>query len=308
MVPSEKIQTKPKSEQGKNLILVFLLLLVVISGAKLFLDNLDKSKLKEQISELTTENEALSDRLDSVEVQLQLRIQELEKLGANVTELRFLQDQLIQERKSNVQRSSREIADLNQRINDLASLLVQKDEEISSLQERFKALSSENEVLKSKQTEMEKEVEFIQLQKQELTHRVAQASKLKLQAIRLSGLNARGKELSGVKPFKRKQLKGIQVIAKLSENTLAEKGNRTAYLQVIGPNGLPLFDLSKGSGTFTWKGENEFFTAKQEFWFDAKEQSLIFLFEKGTSFASGVYEVKVLLDQEELGSSTFQVD
>lgn len=308
MVPSEKIQTKPKSEQGKNLILVFLLLLVVISGAKLFLDNLDKSKLKEQISELTTENEALSDRLDSVEVQLQLRIQELEKLGANVTELRFLQDQLIQERKSNVQRSSREIADLNQRINDLASLLVQKDEEISSLQERFKALSSENEVLKSKQTEMEKEVEFIQLQKQELTHRVAQASKLKLQAIRLSGLNARGKELSGVKPFKRKQLKGIQVIAKLSENTLAEKGNRTAYLQVIGPNRLPLFDLSKGSGTFTWKGENEFFTAKQEFWFDAKEQSLIFLFEKGTSFASGVYEVKVLLDQEELGSSTFQVD
>uniref|UniRef100_UPI004048C852 hypothetical protein n=1 Tax=Algoriphagus sp. TaxID=1872435 RepID=UPI004048C852 len=308
MDPSEKTQAKPKSEQGKNLILVVLVLLVVISGAKLFLDYLDKSQQTEQLSELTAENKALSDRLDSVEVQLQLRIQELEKLGANVTELRFLQDQLIQERKSNIQRSSQEIAGLNQRINDLSSLLVQKDEEISSLQERFKALSTENEALKSTQTEMEKEVETIQLQKKELANRVAQASKLKLQAIRLSGLNARGKELSGGKPFKRKQLKGIQVIAKLSENALAEKGSRTAYLQVIGPNGLPLFDLSKGSGTFTWKGENEFFTAKQEFWFDANEQSLVFLFEKGTSFASGVYEVKVLLDQEELGSSTFQVD
>ena len=172
-----------------------LVLLVVISGAKLFLDYLDKSQQTEQLSELTAENKALSDRLDSVEVQLQLRIKELEKLGANVTELRFLQDQLIQERKSNIQRSSREIAGLNQRINDLSSLLVQKDEEISSLQERFKALSTENEALKSTQTEMEKEVETIQLQKKELANRVAQASKLKLQAIRLSGLNARGKEL-----------------------------------------------------------------------------------------------------------------
>ena len=131
MDPSEKTQAKPKSEQGKNLILVVLVLLVVISGAKLFLDYLDKSQQTEQLSELTAENKALSDRLDSVEVQLQLRIQELEKLGANVTELRFLQDQLIQERKSNIQRSSQEIAGLNQRINDLSSLLVQKDEEIS---------------------------------------------------------------------------------------------------------------------------------------------------------------------------------
>lgn len=308
MDQSEKIQPKPKSEQGKNLILVVLVLLVLISGAKLFLDYLDKDKQIEQISKLTSENEALSDRLDSVEVQLQLRIQELEKLGANVTELRFLQDQLIQERKSNVQRSSREIADLNQRINDLSTLLIQKDEEINSLQKRFKALTSENAALKSTQTEMEKEVATIQLQKEELAIKVTQASKLKLEFIRISGLNARGKELSGSKPYKKKQLKGIQVIAKLSENTLAEKGSRTAYLQVIGPNGLPLFDLSKGSGTFTWKGEHDFFTAKQEFWFDANEQSLVYLFEKGTSFASGVYKVKLLLDQEELGSSTFQVD
>ena len=135
--------------------------------------------------------------------------QELEKLGANVTELRFLQDQLIQEKKSNTQRSAREIASLNQRIKDLSTLLVQKDKEINELQERYQALNTENEALKSNQSEMQKEVATINQQKQELATKVAEASKLKLTAIRISGINARGKELAAGKAFKNKQLKGV---------------------------------------------------------------------------------------------------
>ena len=303
-----KNQAPQKSEQGKNLILVVLVLLVLISGAKLYLDHLEKSKQTEEITVLTEENNALSTRLDSVEAQLELRIQELEKLGANVTELRFLQDQLIQEKKSNTQRSAREIAALNQRINDLSTLLVQKDKEITELQARYQALSSENETLKNTQSEMEKEVAEINSQKQELATKVAEASKLKISAVRISGINTRGKELASGKPFKKKQLKGIQVVVKLADNTVAEKGSRTAYLQVIGPNKLPLFDLAKGSGTFNWSGKEEFFTGKQEFWFDTNEQTLVFFYEKGSEYPVGTYEIKLYIDKHYLGNSSFVVD
>ncbi len=303
-----KNQAPQKSEQGKNLILVVLVLLVLISGAKLYLDHLEKSKQTEEITGLTEENTALSTRLDSVETQLKLRIQELEKLGANVTELRFLQDQLIQEKKSNTQRSAREIAALNQRINDLSTLLIQKDKEIGELQARYQALNSENEALKSSQSEMEKEVASINLQRQELATKVAEASKLKLSAVRISGINARGKELPAGKAFKNKQLKGIQVVAKLAENTVAEKGSRTAYIQVIGPNKLPLFDLAKGSGSFNWSGEEEFYTSKQEFWFDTKEQTLVFFYEKGSAYPVGTYEIKLYVDKQYVGSGTFSID
>ncbi|MCM0042873.1 MAG: hypothetical protein NBV61_08930 [Algoriphagus sp.] len=303
-----KNQAPQKSEQGKNLILVVLVLLVLISGAKLYLDHLEKSKQTEEIIVLTEENNALSTRLDSVETQLELRIQELEKLGANVTELRFLQDQLIQEKKSNTQRSAREIAALNQRINDLSTLLVQKDKEINELQARYQALSSENETLKSTQSEMEKEVAEINIQKQELATKVAEASKLKLSGIRISGVNARGKELAAGKAFKNKQLKGIQVVAKLGENTVAEKGSRTAYLQVLGPNKLPLFDLAKGSGNFNWSGKEEFYTVKQEFWFDTNEQTLVFFYEKGSPYPVGTYEIKLYVDKHYVGSSSFVID
>ena len=303
-----KNQAPQKSEQGKNLILVVLVLLVLISGAKLYLDHLEKGKQTEEITVLTEENNALSTRLDSVETQLELRIQELEKLGANVTELRFLQDQLIQEKKSNTQRSAREIAALNQRINDLSTLLVQKDKEITELQARYQALSSENETLKSTQSEMEKEVAEINIQKQELATKVAEASKLKLSGIRISGINARGKELAAGKAFKNKQLKGIQVVAKLAENSVAEKGSRTAYLQVLGPNKLPLFDLAKGSGNFNWSGKEEFYTVKQEFWFDTNEQTLVFFYEKGSPYPVGTYEIKLYVDKHYVGNSSFVID
>jgi cell division protein FtsB len=299
----------PKTDQSKRLILVILILVVLISGTKLYLDYLERSKQKEEISELTAENQVLSTRLDSVEKQLQIRIQELEKLGANVTELRFLQDQLIQEKKSNAQRSAGEIEALNQRINDLTNLLLQKDKEISQLQEQYQAISSENKVLKNNQNELEKEVTEINQQKQELATKVAIASKLKLSGIRISGINARGKALNEKnKKFKRKQLKGIQVLVQLSDNSVAEKGKRTAFMQVIDPNKLPIFDLAKGSGTFNWSGKEEFFTAKQEFWYDSKEQTLVFFYEKGSAYSLGTHEVKFFVDQQYLGSSTFVID
>jgi predicted nucleic acid-binding Zn-ribbon protein len=302
-------QKSPKTELGKNLILVFLVLLVLISGTKLYLDHLNSTKQTAEISALTEENEVLSTRLDSVEKQLKIRIQELEKLGANVTELRFLQDQLIQEKKSNTQRSAREIEALNQRIKDLSNLLVQKDKEISQLQERFQAVSSENEMLKNNQSELEKEVTQINLQKQELATKVAEASKLKVAGIRVSGMNARGKALDGKgKTFKKKQIKGIQVLIQLADNSVAEKGSRTAYLQVIGPNKLPIFDLAKGSGKANWTGKEEFYTAKQEFWFDTKEQTLEFFYEKGSPYGPGNYEVKLYVDKQYLGSSLFVVE
>jgi hypothetical protein len=302
-------QKSPKTELGKNLVLVFLVLLVLISGTKLYLDHLNSTKQTAEISALTVENEVLSTRLDSVEKQLNIRIQELEKLGANVTELRFLQDQLIQEKKSNTQRSAREIEALNQRIKDLSNLLVQKDKEISQLQERFQAVSSENEVLKNNQSELEKEVTQINLQKQELATKVAEASKLKVTGIQVSGMNARGKALDGKgKSFKKKQIKGIQVLIQLADNSVAEKGNRTAYLQVVGPNKLPIFDLAKGSGKANWTGNEEFYTAKQEFWFDTKEQTLEFFYEKGSPYSPGNYEVKLYVDKQYLGSSSFVVE
>ena len=63
-------ESKEKKDQGKNIIIIVLVLLVIISGIKLYTDYVDRSKKTEEILLLSTENNELNKRLDSVRFQL----------------------------------------------------------------------------------------------------------------------------------------------------------------------------------------------------------------------------------------------
>lgn len=99
-----------KKEQGKNIIIIILILLVIISGIKLYTDFIDRTKRIEEILLLSTENNDLNKRLDSVTYQLDLRIEEIEKLGGDIGTLQAAKNQLVAERNSSRQRSSAEIS------------------------------------------------------------------------------------------------------------------------------------------------------------------------------------------------------
>ena len=119
--------SEPKKDQGKNIIIIVLVLLVIISGIKLYTDYVDRTKKTEEILLLSTENNQLNQRLDSVTYQLNLRIQEIEKLGGDIAALEQVRDQLIAERNSNRQRTANEIAELNKRIQSYNSMLQEKE-------------------------------------------------------------------------------------------------------------------------------------------------------------------------------------
>jgi len=104
----EKIPAQ-KKDQGKNIIIIVLVLLVIISGIKLYTDFVDRTKKSEEILILSTENNELNNRLDSVTYQLDLRIQEIEKLGGDIKALEEVKNQLVAERNSSRQRSASEI-------------------------------------------------------------------------------------------------------------------------------------------------------------------------------------------------------
>jgi chromosome segregation ATPase len=147
------------------------------------------------ILQLTTENEGLTARLDSVENELLLRIKELQQLGADVRELQLLRNQLAAEKKSTSQRTAAEMETLNKKIASLGTLLLQKDKEIQQLQSNNEFLISENTDLKTAKTTLEEEVAAVKLEKTGLAEKVAEAAKLKASFIRISAVNARGKEV-----------------------------------------------------------------------------------------------------------------
>jgi chromosome segregation ATPase len=271
-------------------------------------DHQEQTEKTAVILQLTTENEGLTARLDSVENELLLRIKELQQLGADVRELQLLRNQLAGEKKSTSQRTAAEMETLNKKIASLGTLLLQKDKEIQQLQSNNELLISENTDLKTAKTTLEEEVAAVKLEKAGLAEKVAEAAKLKASFIRISAVNARGKEVvEPNKTYKGRQMKAVKVVLTLAENTLAEKGMRTIYLQLLGPTKQPIFDVAKGSGTFLVSGEEQFYTSKQEVLYDNQEQALIFLFEKGTAFSLGRHEVKLFIDNYALSGGSFTI-
>lgn len=297
-----------KKDQGKNIIIIVLVLLVIISGIKLYTDYVDRTKKSEEILLLSTENNDLNKRLDSVTYQLDLRIQEIEKLGGDVKSLEEVRDQLIAERNTSRQRSSSEIVALNEKIKSYNGMIVQKDQEILELRAMNQQLFTENQDLKTTQAEIEEEVAQLNIQKEDLQAKVNVASMLKAENIEISAVNSNGKErVETTKDFRNRQIERIKVSFNLADNKVAEKGPRNIYVQVLAPNAQPIFDVAKGSGTFMMDGAEKFYTVKQDVIFDNTEQELTFFYEKGTDYTSGIHQVKIFVDNYEVGSKTFTV-
>ncbi len=301
-------ESSNKKDQGKNIIIIVLILLVIISGIKLYTDYVDRSKKTEEIILLSTENNELNKRLDSVTYQLDLRIQEIEKLGGNVQALEEVRDQLIAERNSSRQRSANEIAALNEKIRSYSGLIEEKDQEILELRAMNQQLFAENQDLKTTQAEIEEEVAQLNIQKEDLQAKVNIAAMLKAENINIAAINSRGKErIETTKDFKNRQIERIKVSFQLADNKVAEKGPRNIYVQILAPNSQPIFDVAKGSGTFMMDGVEEFYTVKQDIIFDNTEQELTFYYEKGSDYVSGDHEVRIFVDNYQVGSKTFTV-
>lgn len=297
-----------KKDQNKNIIIIVLVLLVIISGIKLYTDFVDRTKKAEEILLLSTENNDLNKRLDSVTYQLDLRIQEIEKLGGDIQALEAVRDQLIAERNSTRQRSASEIAALNGKITNLNGLIAQKDQEILELRAANQQLFAENQDLKTTQAEIEEEVVQLNMQKQDLQAKVDVASRLKAENITIAAVNSRGKErIETTKDFKNRQIERLKVSFNIADNKVAEKGPRNVYVQVLGGNSQPIFDVAKGSGTFMIDGTEQFYTVKQDIIFDNTEQELTFYYEKGSDYASGNHEVRIFIDSYQVGTKTFSV-
>lgn len=301
-------ETNPKKEQGKNIIIIVLVLLVIISGIKLYTDYVDRSKKTKEILLLSTENNELNKRLDSVTYQLDLRITEIEKLGGDVKSLEEVRDQLIAERNTSRQRSSNEIAELNDKIRSYSGLIEEKDQEILELRAMNQQLFAENQDLKTTQAEIEEEVAQLNIQKEDLQAKVNIAAMLKAENINIAAVNSRGKErIETTKDFRNKQIERIKINFNFSDNKVAEKGPRNVYVQVLAPNSQPIFDVAKGSGTFMMDGVEEFYTVRQDIIFDNTEQELTFYYEKGSDYSSGTHEVRIFVDNYQIGSKTFTV-
>lgn len=304
--PVESVEKK--SSNRRNIIIAFLTILLVINGVKLYMDNQKSKQLESQLEMTTEELDDTYKKLSILNTELDLKIEEINRLGGDVSELRQVKEELENER--NQLRNQRRISDarlkeIQGKVEGYETLLKEKDEEIIKLKETNEALFSENVGLKTEKNVLSDSIRKIAKTSQALEEKVVMASQLKAENIKIAALNSRGREREG--EFRNRQIEKLKVDFNLAENKVASIGGRDIHIRVIDPSGDVLFDVAAGAGTFIIDGKEQFFTAKQEILFDNTKQKLSFIYEKGTDYSTGKHTVEIYEGVMLIGRDNFTV-
>lgn len=298
--------TEPKKSSSRSsIIIAILLVIVLVQSIKIFLDYKEKVEVKEELATTSEDLATTMQRLNDVKIELDQKIAEIAKLGGDVTELEKAKAEVMAELKRSNTRSTKAIKELKDRLDGYETLLKIKDDEIAKLQSVNKELFSENRNLKTTQNVLNDSLNKVTKNKEELASKVAIASQLKAENVTIVSVNAKGREKEP--PFRKKQLEQIKVQFTIGDNKVAPIEGKKILIRVIDENGQPIFDTTKGSGTFMLNGKEEFYTASQEILFDNTGQKLIFTYDKGSEYTAGTYQVEIYTDGYLMGTTQFEV-
>nr|WKN34663.1 chromosome segregation protein SMC [Tunicatimonas sp. TK19036] len=300
--------TTPNSNKRKTL-LIIIGLLVLTNLVVLFLFYQNNQNKTTELQSSKTELQETYAKLESISNELDLKIQEIQKLGGDVEELRLIRETLEQE-KEQLQNdqvlAQKRYTQIRNRVEGYRELLLKKDEEIAELQKQNEMLFSENTELKEEKQQLNKTITQIESDKSQLAKKVAQASQLEAENIKVMGLNSRGKGKERDR-YRSNQLEQIQVSFNIAKNDVAPIEGRDIYVRILEPDGNVIFDVAKGSGTFMYDGKEVFYTLKKEILFDNTGQALSFLYEKGSDYSEGRHKVEIYADDYVIGTTNFEV-
>ncbi|WP_421765637.1 chromosome segregation protein SMC [Ekhidna sp.] len=295
---------KPKKNRTPVFIVITFLLLAAVVFFYYQNQNLEDERARQQ-KEIS--NTYL--KLDSITSELNIRIQTIKELGGEVDTLEALKAELEADKKqllvdAEYQRSR--ITQLNNRVAGYKELLLLKDEEIEQLKVLNEELAEENTTLKVEKNQLNQTVQELEENKKELASKVAFASRLQIEGMQVIAINDRGREKTGGE-YRNRHIEQLKIQFTVVENEIAPIEGKDLLLRVIAPDGNVLFDVTRGSGSFTFENREMFYTAKQEILYDRNSQLVTFLYTKGSEYAIGQHKVEVYTDDYLMGKGSFMV-
>ena len=304
-IPDSEVPGKRRNNTKTAVIISIMAVVIIVQFVKIILDSREKDEVMTVLTSTEQELASTRQRMTEIRNELDEKIAEVQKLGGDVADLESARAELDMELKRSIRATGKEIKTLKDKVEGYELLLRNKDEEIAKLQTVNNELLTENRTLKTTKNQLADTISRLNQSKQELASKVAIASQLKAENIKILAVNDRDKERES--PFRNRQLSKLKVAFNLAENEVAPIEGKKIMIRIIDENGQVLFDVARGSGTFMYNGKEEFYTAAQEILFDNTRQQLIFMYEKGSDYADGIYTLEIYADDYRIGSGEFTV-
>ena len=191
----ESTRTEPDKPNRNRSVFFIILTVITIVGLIFFYQQV--MKMEDEIERQQDEITQTYLQLDSISSELNSRIQRIEELGGEIDTLVAIRTQLEEDkRKLFLDREAQgsQIVELQNRVEGYRELLLIKDKEIQQLQALNEQLAEENTNLKVEKNELNQNIQKLQQDSNELSDKLALASKLQIEGMRIMAVKLSGKE------------------------------------------------------------------------------------------------------------------
>ena len=287
-----------------KIIRILTLVIILIIGGLTFI--LYKNNISEKIriqQEKELDNVYLE--LDSISNLLGDKILTISQLGGDIDSLLILKENLELEKREFRTRAYAQINRLQGKVEGYRELLLAQDEEIERLREVNEQLFEENKEQKIEINNLNSTISNINKSNKKLEKQIEVASRLELLEIEIIGIFRNGSQKRN--QFRNRSLEKLNINFTLGENDLAKIEVKDLYIILEKPNGEVIYDISNGSGSFTFEKREMFFTIKEEVLIDKSEKRLSVEYLINDEFNKGTYLVKLYTDEYKIGNGEFLI-
>ena len=281
-----------KSIRGYRIVIIILSVILVAISALYFgihrqqmLDNellrADRDSIQNDLGRLMEDYDNLHVANDSISASL-----DIERGRAD-----SLMNQLRKERRWSLAK----IKQYEKEVGTLRTVMRGYLHQIDSLNSLNQKLITENISYRKEISSATLRAEMAEEKAAELDNKVRAGAVIKARGIRLTGHNARNKEVSRIRNAER-----VRVDFVLTANELTTPGNKAVYMRLTSPDGYVL--TTEAMPTFEYEGERLSYSAMREV--DYQNQDLeVGIYFDSSGFAAGTYLVQLYCDGYMIGSA-----
>ena len=264
---------------------VLLAALLVMMGKKnaLVKDlNIDKQNLTNELVALQADYESLSTTNAAINDSLNV---EKEKVG-----------QLIERLQKTEATNRAKIRQYEQELGTLRSIMKGYIRQIDSLNTLNISLRNEASEARREAQESKKQYEDLRTTTDKLSKKASAGAVVKGRGFNLVAINESNKVTD-----RSSRARKLRACLSLIENSIAERGYRTVYIRVKGPDGILMTDDS--GKVFTCGGEQMIYSASREVDYQGDEVEICIYFANSQGFEKGKYTVDLYTDETRLGTA-----
>lgn len=310
------METSQRNNANTKYLLAAIAVLALLSAglgylylAEKRLNEQKQTKLEEQIKNQI----AATVQIDSLMREINLQINEVKKLGGDVSSLLAIKTDLESDKKRLINQKNVDIEAYELKIKSYQSLLAQKDSDLQKIKEengiltsQNQSLNTENTGLKSDKMKLADSINNVAAKNRELSEKVTLASALRAETINVYAITSKGKEKEGGN-YKARRLDKIRISFHLVDNPLTKQEEKEIFIRILEPNGSIISDMANGAGQFTFNGQESIYTLKKRENYTNTHQLVEIIYARGQEYRQGKYNIELYCEGYKIGQGSFDV-